>query len=54
MTATQQAFDPLGLDVDMTLDQHGRAQIPQRAAARSSTCTIPQTIHLLQQAVPDG
>ena len=50
----QQAFDPLGLDIDSTLDcQRGCPQVPQRASAEDHLYN-PQTIHLLQQAVRTG
>ena len=50
---TSRAFDPLGLGVDTTLDSLGDHKAAQRLDERT-TCTTPQTIHLLQQAAQSG
>ncbi|MFQ7290583.1 MAG: hypothetical protein ACLRPV_17695 [Lacrimispora saccharolytica] len=46
-----QAFDPLGLDVDLTLDSVGQSQDAQRGEEHRYN---PQTIHLLQQSTRRG
>ena len=49
-----QAFDPLGLGVDTTLDSLGAPQAPSGPATQRITSITPQTIHLLQQAAQTG
>ncbi len=44
------AFDPLGLETDLTLDSEGHHKIE---AGKEEHLYNPQTIHMLQQSTMD-